>query len=190
MGENFEYDGYFSWDHVWIDYYPWSFTLKDQIVEPGRKFEEFTICHRVYSLVYNQKWAFATIRTEEGNPEIVFTHGYKEKMDKHMQFLFVGPKETPFEAAFWSFSSIKNMAEAQNEWSFFRLVKEKYLALRWHHVCIMFNKKAKNSGLVSNGEIVANRNQSDLWANEDNFYTSFSFEPAKKVSTDGFVKMR
>ena len=163
---------------------PWGFTLKKEIVEPGRKFEELTICNRVFASVYDANgWtSFKAFIMREGDPILVNTNGYEEKMSKYLDTDILGPTDNPFDVIVTFWASRKNLEKTKDEWRFFRLVTEKLQSLQWTHYCNVYNKPGKNTGIVVNGEVIANRTQNDLWANEDNYYTSYSFEPAKMIT--------
>ena len=162
--------------------YPWTFTLSKEFVEPGKKFEELTICFRVYSLLYSKMDHFHVIWFEEGDPVTVVTNGYEEQMDRWMRIEIYGPSPNPFDIVNFRFTSRKNLDKTKTEWSFFRRVKDRLAALRWNSLCFVYNKPGRNTGIVSMGEVVANQNQSDLWANDDNFVSSRMFEPVNIVS--------
>ena len=69
--------------------------------------------------------------------------------------------------------------------------KKGFNSLEWQNLCQVYSVPKKNTGIVHNGEIVANRNQSEEWANEDNFLHSFSFKPIHwNTLEDGNVYVR
>ena len=158
-------------------------TFKKAMMEPGKKVEELTMCIRVYSFGYNSDGYYGSYLLEDGDPRIIDTNGYTEPRTKRLFSWNMDPKDTPFDIAAFLFAS-RDIIETKNEWSFFRKSKGDFNANEWHNYCIVYSVPKRNTGIVFNGEILANRNQTELWANEDNFYTSHFFEPWHKVTQD------
>ena len=157
-------------------------TFKKDMVESGRKLTELTICSRTYTIAYNKNGEYHTFRMFDGEPIIVDTNGYTEPRVKDMSSSILAPSDNPFDVLSWFWSSRTGHDETKNEWSFFRKSKQNANAQEWHHLCNVYSVPKRNTGIVYNGEILANRNQSELWANEDNFYSSRCFEPYHKVT--------
>ena len=180
-----------EWDGIYSDKidYPWTFTLKEPKVPPNKKFTELTICLRVYSFGY-RKGRFGPIYLLEGDVKGVENVPYIPYM-KGMNFDMHAPGEDiPFDTVAWFWSSRKEHHRTKNEWGYFRLTEKGINALEWHHTCHVYSLSGKNTGFVIDGDIIGNRNQSDFWANDDNFYTSFSFDPAQWVTTEGGERRR
>ena len=179
--ENLDWDG--NWQ-IGIDH-----ALKKAILEPGQEIREMTICTRTYSLAYNKNGVYSTFSFKDGIPVTIETNGDTELVGKSMSSAMFAPGEHPFDFLTWMWSSRRGYDKTKNEWSFFRKSKQGLNAQEWHHVCHVYSVPKKNTGIVFNGEIIANRTQSDFWANEDNFYSSRSFEPYQwQVTLDDGIK--
>ena len=177
--EDLKWDGVFSHD---VDY-PWTFTLKEPKVPPNKKLTQMTICLRVYSLGY-RKGLFGPFYLLEGDVKGIENIPYTPYI-KGLAFEMNAPSDdAPFDTVSWYWSSRKEHHRTKNEWGYFRLTKQGLNALEWHHSCHVYNVPGKNTGFVIDGEMIANRNQSEFWANDDNFYTSFSVDPAQWVITE------
>ena len=157
-------------------------TFKKDMLEPGRQLQEITICMRTYSLAYNEGGSYSTFVLNDGEPAIIDTNDYTEPILKSMSCGLSAPSDNPYDVVSWFWGSRRSHDETKNEWSFFRKSKQNLNAQEWHHVCHVYSVPKRNTGIVFNGEILANRNQTDLWANEDNFYSSRCFEPYRKIT--------
>ena len=156
-------------------------TLKKPIVDPNIKLNQFTICGRFYLLAYNQHAHIIPFGFWDQDWVDVETNGYTEGLSKHFYVIIYPPGQLPFDYVVWNFGSNK-IAESKTEWSYMRSSPQGMNALEWHNLCYVYNVPGKNTGMVLNGEIVANRNHSDFWANDDNFYTSYSLQPVNVTS--------
>ena len=165
-----------SWDGR--DGTDWNLHLKEAKVDPDRKLNQLTVCARFYHLAYNKEGIFSPICISEAVWMDVETNGYTERLAKLFYMDMYGPADdNPFDITVWNWASRSNHSETKTEWSYFRLSPQGMNALEWHHICFVYNVPGKNTGIVLNGEILANRNHSDLWANDDNFYTGLAFQP-------------
>ena len=153
--------------------------LSKPIVEPDRKFTQLTFCMRFYHLAYNPSGMIGPIYLRQEERKIVETNGYTERPRKWFAPSLLAPNARPYDVVVWFWVSRVALEDTKNEWSYFRLSKRGMNALEWHHMCIVYNVPGKNTGIVLNGDIVANRNHSDLWANEDNFFHSDHFAPER-----------
>ena len=158
-------------------------TFKKAMVEPGLKFKELTICHRTYSLQYNYQSLFYAFGMHDGEPMIIDTNGYTEPITKAFSSQQHAPGVDPYNVVSWFWSTRKGLDKTKNQWSFFRETsKQKMNANEWHHVCHVYSVSKRNTGFVFNGEILANRNQTETWATEDNYFSSRIFEPWQMVT--------
>ena len=146
------------------------------MVEPGREFKELTICYRSYALAYDSGWW--PFWMYESEYEFEFKYGIKFPLRKYHQINIYAPSEdVAFNMVYFVFSSRKSHDITKNQWSYFRMTKKPLNAKEWHHICHVYSVPKKMTAIVHNGDIVANRSQSEEWANEDNFFTSYSFLP-------------
>ena len=155
--------------------------LKKAIVEPDKKFTQLTICVRFYHLAYNTDGHFSPIFLVHPEKKTIETNGYTEPISKYFVPEFLAPNLRSYDIVAFMRTSREGL-ENKNEWSYFRKSKRGMNALEWHHVCIVFNIPGKNTGIVLNGEIIGNRNHTDGWANEDNFFHSEQFAPYTEMS--------
>ena len=169
-----------TWDRKWDKISggnPDAVTLQRPMVEEGRKLRELTLCFRSYSIAYNKNGCYGSFGLGDNEPLIIETNGYTEPRGKGFSMSICAPSDNPYDVVSWFWSSRRGLKETKNEWSYFRKSKQNFNAQEWHHVCVVYSVSKKNTGMVFNGEILANRNQTDLWATEDNFYGSQCFEP-------------
>ena len=165
----------------------WSFLgqqLKLAKLEPEEKLRELTICWRSYNLAYPGHGSWVPFSLFEGLPLVVETNGYSEPVTKSLQTIIYAPGKEPFDIVSWMWVSRQNFDISKTEWSFMRKTKKEFNSQEWHNVCIVYSVPKKTTGIVFNGEIVANRNQSEGWANEDNFISHYSFQPFKWVTLE------
>ena len=110
--------------------------------------------------------------------ETEIKYGVKFPLRKyHQQQIYAPSEDVAFNVVNFIYSSRKSHDITKNQWSFFRMTKKPLNAKEWHHLCQVYSVPKKMTGIVHNGDVVANRSQSEEWANEDNFYTSYSFLP-------------
>ena len=167
-----------------LDFEEGLMTFKKNMVEPGRQFKDLTICSRIYNLAYTKDGYFSLFFIKEAEVRNTRFKGTDEWVDKSGWFEILAPELLTFDTVLFLFSSRMKLEETKNEFSFFRSLKQPLNAREWHHMCILYSVSNKNTGYVINGEIVANRTQSDEWANEDNFYTNLIFEPFQNVTAE------
>ena len=174
----------FDWDvHKWHSH---TFTLKKKIVESERKFTELTWCTRLYSLAYayTQVGFFDTFVPKEFEKPNV-AEGYTENIRKLWSALIRAPSETPYDVVSWLRSSNEGYETTKNEWSYFREAEKALDALEWQSICFVYSVANKNTGIVINGEILADKRHSDDWAsNEFNFLPSIMFQPYNSSSDE------
>ena len=140
------------------------------------QFKELTICYRFYTLAYAAGWYPFWMYESEHSSD--FKYGIEFPLAKFSQMTIYTPSEdVDFNLSWFIFSSRKSHDITKNQWSFFRMTKKPINAREWHHFCHVYSVPKKTTGIVHNGDVVANRSQSEEWANEDNFITSFSFLP-------------
>ena len=157
-------------------------TFKKPMVERGKKLREMTICLRAYSIAYNQNGEYHVLAMQDGEPLIIDTNGYTEPITKGFYYSVFAPGPNPFDVISWFWASRQGLDDTKNEWSYFRQSEKKLNAQEWHNFCHVYSVPKKTTGFILNGEILAYKNHSDLWATEDNFYTSQCFEPYSKVT--------
>ena len=164
-----------SWNSFWKPYH--SLFPNRSMVEPGRRINQLTVCARFYHLAYNDWGAFAPICFNEEDPGEVETNGYTDTFSKWFEVILEAPSRRSYDLIYRNWASRKHLADTKNQWSFFRQSPQGINALEWHHICMVYDVPGKNTGIVFNGKEVANRNHSELWANDDNFFTPYSFQP-------------
>ena len=168
-----EYDGSFM-----------AHQMKEAKIEPGEKLRELTICWRSYSLAFPEYGSWNPFSMYEGVPLVVETNGYSEPVYKQISAAIFAPGKEPFDIVSWLWVSRQGYDISKTEWSFMRKTKKKFNSQEWHNVCIVYSVPRKTTGIVFNGEVVANRNQSDGWVNEDNFLSDYSFQIFKWVTLE------
>ena len=152
-----------------------SLILKEELIEPGQRFYELTLCMRVYSFAYSFHGFIKLFELWSHEGKLNKMNGYSENVHKWFAAELRAPGVNTFDVSVWIRSSDEGYELAKNEWSYFRKAEKDLNALEWQHVCFVYSVPKKNTGIVINGQILANRNQSDSWANENNFFPSEIF---------------
>ena len=163
-------------------------TLKERLVEPDRKFTELTYCARFYNLAYYREGSvdhFNAWATQEEDILEVDLGMYKGHASKGIGLNIAVPNLNPYDFTAWAHVTRQGITEIEkNAFSFFSKSKQGTRALEWQNVCQVYSKSSRTVGIVFNGEVIAAKNLSDVWANEDNFMTSLAFEPFYKFEND------
>ena len=160
----------------WTDH---TVTLKKNLIENGRKFTDVTYCIRLYSLAYgNTEVKFFWISEPEENIKPNYADGYTENTRREWTTNIRAPSETPYDVMSWLTSSNEGFETTKSEWSYFRKAKKSLDALEWQSLCLVYSITNKNTGIVINGEILADKTHSEDWANNEfNFLPSVMFQP-------------
>ena len=163
-------------DNKWTDHIV---TLKKSLIEDGRKFTDVTYCIRLYSLAYaHMEVTFFYMSEPLDASKPNFADGYTENTRREWVTNIRAPSETPYDILSWLTSSNEGFETTKNEWSYFRKAKKSLDALEWQSLCLVYSITNKNTGIVINGEILANKTHSDDWANNEfNFLPSVMFQP-------------